>query len=406
MEIDFIRLRTHLEELWALGLGPDGSQHRTAFSPGDMRGRAWFKDKIRAAGLVLSEDPAGNISALLPGAEPGLPVVATGSHLDTVPCGGPLDGALGVVAGLEALQSLKEQGVTLRHTLELINFSDEEGRFGGLLGSQAVAGQLGKEQLEQARDLEGVTLAEILEKLGLSPMEAVRTPDSLKCFVELHIEQGPILEERGIPLGVVDRVAGLFKWNLSFLGQPTHSGTTPMNRRKDALAGVAEFLVALEGVLAQHGSAAGVYNVGRIQAFPGVANVVPGRVDFTLEVRDTDSRQLEQMSRACEEAVKSVIRKRGLSYQLEPLSRVAPQPCAPEIVEALEGAAREGGHRYFRMASGAIHDCQIMGSVTPAAMLFVPSKDGKSHCPEEWTEWEQIRIGAEVLMSALRDLAC
>lgn len=406
--VNFERLRAHLTELSRIGKGADGGLYRTAFSEGDMEGRAWLKEKIRIAGLELRQDGAGNISALLPGRQPELPVVATGSHLDTVPGGGHLDGALGVLAGLEALQSVQEHGTTTARTLELINFSDEEGRFGGLLGSQAITGQLRPERLKEARDLEGVLLSQALAERGLElsrVSEAARPPGAVDAFVELHIEQGPVLEEKGVPLGVVDRVAGLFKWKVSLFGSPAHSGTTPMNRRRDALQGAAEFMCGTDSLLARHGSSVGVCNVGRIEAFPGVANVVPGQVDFTLEVRDVQEDQLHQLGRAFETELNDLCRRRRLNLTLEKVSLVAPKACHPAIVEAIESAAKEFDYPFLRMASGAIHDCQIMGEVTRASMIFVPSRGGRSHCPEEWTDWDQIHAGAEVLTHTLYRLA-
>lgn len=408
LRIDSERLHRNLADLSAIGRLDTGGLNRQAFSPADQFGRKWLLEKAREANLEISTDPAGNMSIFLMGREPELPRVLTGSHLDTVPNGGPLDGALGVLAGLEVLETIKDSGQQPRRTLELVNFSDEEGRFGGLFGSQAFAGSLDLDKLESAQDLGGVKLADLLRENGLELQQAstaARDPDQLYAFVELHIEQGPVLEREELTVGVVDGVAGLFKWKVSFHGQPAHSGTTPMTMRRDALCGVAEFIAQTERVLEEIGNASSVCNVGRIEAFPGVANVVPKQVDFTFEVRETDAQTLGDLSFAFRRCMAAITKRRELSFDIEIISEVVPKRFSGWVVNEVEKATKTLGYSYRRMPSGAIHDSQIVGEVVDSSMIFVPSRDGRSHCPEEFTEPDQIEAGANVLLHTLWSLA-
>lgn len=408
LRINPSRLLENLAELAKIGALESGGISRLAFGEEDRRGREWFLLKLREIGLQVSVDCAGNISGLLPGTEPELPRVVTGSHLDTVPNGGPLDGALGVVAGMEALQTLFESEFRPRRSIELINFSDEEGRFGGLFGSQALAGMLDLQKLRRTPDLTGVSLIEALEECGLNLEKAPRArrdPATLHAFVELHIEQGPVLEQEELEIGIVHGVAGLFKWNVRFYGMAAHSGTTPMPMRRDALLGAVDFLQLSESVLREHGSPHSVCNAGRIEAFPGAANVVPARVDLTFEVRDTDQDVLHRLSEAFRNNVSELAHQRGLTSEIEVLSEVAPKSCSESVVSVVEGAARDLKYRHRRMHSGAIHDALIVGEITDSAMLFVPSRNGRSHCPEEYTSPEQIEAGANVLLRSLWRLA-
>ncbi|MBA3731112.1 MAG: Zn-dependent hydrolase, partial [Gammaproteobacteria bacterium] len=288
--IDFERLRHDVETLAAIGRHADLGLYRMAFSEGDWAARAWLEARIKAAGLDLHIDGAANIHARYEwdGERPG---VMTGSHLDTVPGGGHLDGALGVLAGLECLRSIKEQKLTVSYPLEAVAFTDEEGRFGGMLGSQALCGRLTPESIHAARDLDGVTLDAAMRERGLDAsqmLRANRRPNSVHAFVELHIEQGPVLDRQGISVGVVEAITGLFRWNVTLSGRADHAGTTPMDLRRDALQGLAEFSGEIPRILEENGGQRSTATIGRVECFPGAANVVPGKVEFSFECRDTD----------------------------------------------------------------------------------------------------------------------
>lgn len=407
LKVDVERLQRDVETLGSIGRREDHGVYRMAFSDGDMAGRQWFCERIQEAGLDLFIDGAANIHGRLHW-DGERPSIMTGSHLDSVPGAGHLDGALGVVVGLECVRRLKELGVALRYPLEAVAFTDEEGRFGGMVGSQAISGKLTPETIYNARDLSGITLVDAMAERGYNAMDALRarrTPESVHAFVELHIEQGPVLDRKHVPIGVVEGIAGLFKWDVHLIGTANHAGTTPMDMRNDAFQGLAELGGEIPRILEEDGSARSVATIGRVNLKPGAANVVPGRAEFSLEVRDTDPQVLEQLAYAFRKAISAIGRRRGLMFEFEVLSEIAPVKCDPGIVEIIQDAARELGSESLLMPSGAAHDTQMMASLTRAGMVFVPSKDGRSHSPAEWTPWEDIENGANVLLNTLYRLA-
>lgn len=406
--INIERLKNDIECLAAIGRHENHGIYRMAFSVGDMQGRAWFKEKIQEAGLDLYEDGAGNIHARLGWNGGERPSVMTGSHLDTVPGAGHLDGALGVVTGLECLRRIKEEKLGLQYPLELVAFTDEEGRFGGMLGSQALTGQLSPESIHNAMDLNGISLSEAMHEAGYNAMDALhagRSPDSIHAFIELHIEQGPILDQMGISIGVVDAIVGLFKWDVSLTGVPNHAGTTPMHLRNDAFQGLSEFASQIQRILDENGSARSVATIGRVELLPGAANVVPGRVDFSLEARDTEQRVLDDLQGAFRRALSAIARRFNLMFEFKVLSELAPVKCSNGLLTEIQRAADSLNIQSLQMASGAAHDTQMLAGITRAAMIFVPSKDGRSHSIAEWTDMKDIEKGANVLLNTLVRLA-
>jgi N-carbamoyl-L-amino-acid hydrolase len=407
LEINAERLQGDIEELSQIGRRDGEGLFRMAFCEGDMAGRQWFKDKVQAADLEFYQDGAANLHARY-GWDGTRPSVMMGSHLDSVPGAGHLDGALGVIVALECLRRCQEERLDLKYALEAVSFSDEEGRFGGMIGSQAMAGMLNPESIQKAIDLDGVSVEEAMAAVGLNAMDALharRSPDSIHAFLELHIEQGPILDEMGISLGNVDAIAGLFKWDISLIGQANHAGTTPMDMRNDAFMGLAEFSSQLQRILDENGSARSVATIGRVDISPGAANVVPGRVDFSLEARDTESRVLEELANAFRRSLSAIARRRGLMFEFKVLSELAPVKCDMGIINTVENVAKALNIPFLQMASGAAHDTQIMAGITRAGMIFVPSKDGRSHSVAEWTDMSDIIKGANVALNTLYRIA-
>ncbi|MGY6277357.1 allantoate amidohydrolase [Methylomonas sp. MgM2] len=405
--IDAKRLQQDIEVLSTIGRGEDQGIYRPAFSAADMEARGWLKRQIEDAGLTVYQDGAANIHARLAWDETK-PSVMTGSHLDSVPGGGHLDGALGVLAGLECLRRLKELDVKLNRPLEAVAFSDEEGRFGGILGSSAICGRLTPDTLFQARDLNGVTLTEAMAEHGLNAMDALsaaRRPYSIHAFVELHIEQGPILEQQRLHLGVVDAINGLNKWNVRLIGQAAHAGATPMDMRRDAFQGLAEFACGLPGLLENHGSPRSVATIGRVELSPGAANVVPGLAEFSLDIRDCDADSLQTVTDALRRSLSEIARRRQLMFEFDILSNIPPVTCDPDICRTLDSVATSLGINHTRMGSGAAHDTQIMAGFTRSGLIFIPSKGGRSHSPAEWSDWQDIVNGANVLLNTLYQLA-
>ncbi len=407
LRVDFPRLQADIEALADIGRGPDHGLYRMAFTDADMLARDWLGKRIQSAGLALYQDGAANIHARL-GWDGKQASVMTGSHIDTVPGAGHLDGALGVLVGLECLRRIKELDLPIVRPLESVAFTDEEGRFGGMVGSQALSGRLTPEAIHIARDLNGVSLVDAMQAQGLNPQEilrARRAPESIHSFVELHIEQGPVLDRQHISVGVVEGIVGLFKWNVRLIGVANHAGTTPMDMRRDAFQGLVEVSGEIPRILEENGGPRSVATIGRVTLHPGAANVVPGRAEFTLEVRDIDGKVLDQLADAFRRAISAIARRRDLMFEFEVLSELKPVKCDPGIVEVIASAAQTLGAKSLRMPSGAAHDTQMLAGLTRAAMIFVPSKAGRSHSAAEWTDWEDIEIGANVALHTLYRLA-
>ena len=405
--IDMGRLRQDILDLGQVGREADSGLNRRAFTDGDRQGRDWFRQRLAAAGLELFQDGAANLHGRL-GHDGIRPAVVMGSHLDTVPGGGPLDGALGVLVGLEVLRTVKASGIELRHPLEVIDFSDEEGRFGGMFGSQALAGHLTPERILGARDLEGITLVDAMALWGLDANEALgarRDPATIHAFLELHIEQGPVLDRKRIPIGVVEAITGLFKWEVRLKGQPNHAGTTPMDMRIDAFQGLAEFGGEVNRLLEEHGGPNSRATIGRVELHPGAANTIPGQATFSFEVRDTDERVLKTLSDAARRTLSSIARRRDLMFEFDVLSEIRPTRCDPGLQDLISNEAEAMGLPFLRMPSGAAHDAQSMARLTRVGMIFVRSREGKSHSPAEWTPWEDIQAGADVMLRSLVELA-
>ncbi|PVV06811.1 MAG: Zn-dependent hydrolase [gamma proteobacterium symbiont of Ctena orbiculata] len=407
LRINSERLREDMDALAQIGRCENHGIYRMAFSDGDMAGRDWLRQRIEKSGLEFFEDGAANLYARLK-PDATVPSVIAGSHMDTVPGAGHLDGALGVVCALEALRVLNESGIELTHPLEAVSFSDEEGRFGGMFGSQSVAGLVTPEYLHNASDLDGVTLSDAMAAQGLDAREALhaqRNPDSIHAYVELHIEQGPVLDRSGLSIGVVDAITGLFKWEITLTGAANHAGTTPMEMRADAFQGLAEFAGQIDRVLSEYGGPHSTATIGRVELTPGAANVIPGRAVFSLDVRDTDHHILEALSDAFRRTLSAIARRRDLMFEFTVLSEIAPVQCDAAVIAAIDASVQSLGLPATHLNSGAAHDAQIIAGIAPTGMIFAPSKEGRSHSAAEWTAWPDIEAGANTLLNTLSQLA-
>jgi N-carbamoyl-L-amino-acid hydrolase len=400
--VDAKRLRADFDALASVGGTDAGGVDRPTFSEAHLAARRWFLERAREAGLETAVDAAGNHSAILRADDADAPTLLLGSHLDSVPDGGRYDGALGVVAALEALRAVRDARLRLPVTLEAIDFTDEEGTLVGLLGSEAVAGILAPETLAAPRGGRDALVAG-LARAGLEEAHlgsARRPPGSLAGYVELHIEQGPVLEEAGIPIGVVTGIVGARSARVVFTGAAAHAGTTPMERRRDAGVAAAAFVVgARDLVLRSHPDA--VVNVGSIAFEPGAFNVVPGRAELALEFRSLRRDELD----AVERELHALAAAQGLEVAVEHVAAWEPTPLAPEVQEAISDSARELGLATVDLPSGAGHDAQALAAATRSGMLFVPSRGGVSHSPLEHTSWEDCVDGANVLLGAALRLA-
>lgn len=405
MRVDVARLKRDLEELGAIGRTPQGGVSRPSFSDADIQARRWLVDRISAAGMEARVDAAGNIFSRW---QQGRPVVLVGSHIDSVPNGGRFDGALGVLAGLECLRRIKEEGIRLRHPVELVAFTDEEGAFGGFFGSYAFTGVLRGEDISKAKDSKGLPIMDAMARHGMDAMQAPkasRNPKDIRAYVELHIEQGPILEARQISIGIVDAIVGIHRYGITFRGRADHAGPTPMPDRKDALLGASELVLKARDLALKTGSPASRITVGVVQLTPGVANIVPAEAYLTYEIREQSAELLKVLAEKSQALAGDIAKTWGLEVSVETILQIDPVPLAEEVKAAIAAAAQEMGLQQLRLPAMAGHDAQVVGRVAPAGMIFVPSQDGRSHSPSEFTADEDVERGANVLLLTLLNLA-
>jgi hydantoinase/carbamoylase family amidase len=391
-------LAADLETAAGIGSDPGGGITRFAWSSELAAANAWLVERLAELGLKTELDAAGNVLGRWQAGEGK--AVLLGSHLDTVPSGGRYDGALGVLAGLEVVRRLRAEGVELRRPLWLASFNDEEGgRFQtGMLGSRAFVGDL---ELEDWRR-RGVADAMAAAGFDFERLPQARGIDGVGAYLELHIEQGPRLEKSGLDLGIVTAITGMLGFRARFLGEANHAGTTPMEHRRDALAGAAMAILALRDEAQASGDMTA--NVGVIAAEPGGFNVIPGAAEFTIDVRSPTPTGFERADRFVHETLERIAEEEGLGLEVAETHRKEPVALDPELRRVLEEAAEAEGASFARMPSGAGHDAMVLAHHVPAAMLFVPSRGGLSHCAEEFTSPEECELGARVLARAVRKL--
>ena len=403
MRINRKRLQDSMDTLGRVGETPAGGLTRLALSDEDRRGRDLLVGWMREAGLRVSVDQMGNIMGVRAGADG--PPVMMGSHADSVPTGGKYDGQLGVLCALEAIRSLDDHHMKTRHPVGMIIFTNEEGaRFQpAMLGSGVMAGKIPLEDAYNARDKDGLRLGDELERIGyLGPELCVPRP--FRAYLELHIEQGPILEEERIPVGVVEGIVAIAWSRLTLRGVQDHAGPTPMRIRHDALVAAADVIRGVREIPREIGGDM-VATVGRLDVKPNIPNAIPGSVSMSIDLRDPENAHLYRAIGRLDRIVKDAAKREGVTYELEHYWRVPRTPFHAEVVSAVEAAARELGCRHRRILSGAGHDAQYMAAICPTGMVFVPSRGGRSHCEEEFTPLDDIEHGANTLFLAAASLA-
>jgi allantoate deiminase len=405
--IDGERLWRRISDLGEIGRQEEGGVTRLSFTDEERAAKDRVASYMEEAGLSVSEDAVGNLLGRREGESQDAPAVLIGSHLDSVYNGGNFDGPLGVLAGVEVLQTLDEQGIQTEHPIEVVAFTDEEGaRFSfGMIGSRALAGKLSSNDLEH-EDANGLSVAEAMRSCGLDPGridEAARPVGSVKAYVELHIEQGRVLENEGLPVGVVTGIAGPAWFRFIVEGETGHAGTTPMNLRRDSLAAAAEVMRVIEAETARTGTTVGT--VGQLDLEPGGINVIPGRVEFSLDLRDIDEAVRDLVEERILEKAEDLCRRRGVGLEVETLQRLAPAPCSELVRKAAQGSCERLGIRPFALPSGAGHDGMQLTDLCPMGMIFVRSRNGVSHSPDEWSTKEDCAIGTNALYWTLLDLA-
>jgi N-carbamoyl-L-amino-acid hydrolase len=405
--INAARLREHLEALSIYGRPAGGSfadgVSRVAYSDADVAGRAYVRKLMEAAGLKPRIDAAGNIFATRAGADPSLAPVLFGSHIDSVPSGGNFDGDLGSLSAIEAIQTLQEAGVRTRRPLEIVVWANEEGVAynHGLAGSQAAAGHFAPDQLDVVWN--GVKMADAIRKIGGAPekiAEARRGKGSFECYIELHIEQGGTLDEAHIPIGVVDGIVAIDRYEVAVRGFANHAGTTPMPRRQDALVAASYLTIAVNEIV-RRDPGRQVGTVGQLNVSPNAPNVVPGEVRMTVELRDLSSQKIAKLGDQIAQRARQIASETKTEISFGRPLHHDEALASPGVQKTIEAAASKLGLEFRHLPSGAGHDAQMMATLGEMGMIFIPSVGGISHSPKELSRWEDCAHGADVLLEAV-----
>jgi beta-ureidopropionase / N-carbamoyl-L-amino-acid hydrolase len=395
-----------LNAIGRIGIGNHGAVTRLVFSIKELRSRQLLIHLMRQAGLKIRVDVIGNISGRFDGTNPRAPAVLAGSHLDTVIHGGKYDGPVGVIGALEAIRTISENQITVQSPLEVVCFVGEESsRFGfSTLGSSLLAGEVKSKDLINAVDPTGTRLEDVLASLGIyrrNLKSLKRDPKSLKAYLELHIEQGPILEAKGKRIGLVTSIAAPSRFRVVFKGQADHSGTTPMEMRKDALVASAHLIDYIEKICRKYSSIEKgrvVGTVGAMKVEPGVINAVPGRTELSVDIRSTSAQVKDRVARMVKDQARKIAQRRSIGIDILTIREENPVPLDRRLLQLTRQVCDQNGIDYEIMPSGAGHDAMQMAKITPAGMIFVPSKRGISHNPLEWTDPDDIALGTQILM--------
>ena len=403
LQVNAPRLRQTLEELSVFGRPAGGTfadgVSRVAYSDADVAGRRYVMGLMEASGGKPRVDAAGNILCSRPGEDTSLPTILFGSHIDSVPHGGNFDGDVGSLSSVEILRTLNDRNIRTRHPLQAAIWQNEEG---ALVGSSIAAGELSASDLQRV-STSGLTFAEGIRKLGGDPnhLDTARIPKgSLRCYLELHIEQGGTLAQQGIPIGVVEGIVSIDDYDVTIRGFANHAGTTPMPERRNALLAAAKLIEAVQEVVtAEPGRQVGT--VGHMEVTPNARNVVPGLVKCTVELRDLSAEKIAILGKRIEARAQQIAKDTGTQIQFEHVAHDPPATAAPEIQSTIEKAAASLNLKTMRLPSGAGHDAQMMARIAPMGMIFVPSQGGISHSPQELSRWDDIANGANVLLQTI-----
>lgn len=397
------RIQNRIDDLAKFGADGTGHSYRVGYSKGDIEGRAWFSDLMRKAKLDVTIDEAGNIVGKRKGSDASLKPLAFGSHIDMVPDGGNYDGTLGSIGALEVIEVLNENNLTTRHPLEVIIFSNEEG---GTIGSKAMVGQLFADGMKEKSN-SGLTISDGIKAIGGNPeqvQKVARRKGDIHAFVELHIEQGGILENEKLQIGVVEGIVGIVHWEVTVEGFSNHAGTTPMSLRQDALLAASRLVIAVNEVIRSvPGNQVGT--IGKLALQPGAYNVIPGKVVLGLEIRDLSAQKIDTLFGEIEKRAATIATdsKTKISFVRQPNESV-PAMTDKKLQQIIDAQAKSLGLKTKFMQSGAGHDSQEMSMITPVAMIFVPSVGGISHSPKEFTKTEDMANGVNVLLQTILEI--
>ena len=408
MKTDLERIKKDIETLAEFSEEGKGVT-RFSYSKEDKEARKYILSEAKKIGLEIKVDGIGIIRARYKGQNPNLPPVLIGSHIDSVKNGGRYDGVIGVIGALEVLRVLYEDDVRPKRSVELIIFPEEEGsNFGTtMVGSKALIGKYGIKDFKALKTKSGKSMDELVSDFGLDPdsmAKSVIKKGDIEAMLELHIEQSVVLEKNKLPIGIVEAIAGMKSYHVTYRGQANHAGSTPMNMRKNALLAAAKVILGAEKIVNEKGFPTTVGTVGQINCIPNVPNVIAGEVIFSFDVRDVDPMGIDIVAKAFEHLVKKIAGEDNLEYAIQLVGESKPVYLDKDVIKILEDVIKKQGHPYMKMYSGAVHDSCMMTDYTSVGMIFVPSKDGVSHAPEEYTDYDSIKRGCDVLLGAVLSL--
>ena len=402
------RLQNHLETLREFTATPGEGVTRLPFTKEARQAVEYLKQQMEEIGLAVRVDNSGAVIGRLEGEDPDAPAILIGSHYDTVKSGGAYDGIAGVVSAIEIARLVKESGVGLKHPLEVVATNDEEGIVYGVcfVSSKAMLGRWTLEELKSLKDSEGESIYEAIRRFGLDPdkIEDCRIdPSKVKCFIEIHIEQGPVLDATGTQLGLVDCIAGLQRYRVQMVGESNHAGSTPMNMRKDAVEAAAKVVSCIPGWAREEGGGT-VGTVGYFQVYPNALNTIAGKVEWVLDCRSAEKEKIDHVVAKMKEKLEEVSQETGVSYTVEQLVNILPGAMSPELLDLLEESCKAAGYSCQRMLSGATHDTHLLSEEMDTVMVFIPSKNGVSHSPEESSKYEDLARAVDVVADTVLKL--
>lgn len=410
MESCIRRIENDIENITKITATPQMGCTRFSYSKEDKQVREYLLKELEGLRLKIKIDGVGNIRAKYVDGNEDKPSIMFGSHIDTVANGGKFDGLTGVISALEVMRVIKENNLSLKNPVELIIFAEEEGSNFGItmLGSKVLTGKCGLEDLKKIENDEGVSSCEVMRNFGLDVDNIgtdVLKEDEVKAMIELHVEQGGILDSEKIPVGIVKAIAGMKTYKVSLKGVSNHAGSTPMNLRNDPMVGASEIISHLEKVTKEKALSSTVATVGKIHCQPNMPNVISGEVDFYVDIRDVEADGVEVVVKELKRKTEEVISRRGLEAQIDLIGESDSVKLSTEVIEAIEKSALEKGFEYKIMNSGAVHDSAMLTELTEVGMIFVPSINGRSHCPEELTDLQDIKLGCDLLLNTVIRLA-
>jgi allantoate deiminase len=409
MKTNLDRIKKDIEKLSEFNATPGKGLTRFSFTKEDKQVREYLKEELEKLDVEIYEDEAATLFAKRKGTDEKLPPIMIGSHFDSVKNGGNFDGPAGVVMALEIFRALEENNIKTKYPVEFVAMIEEEGgRFGaGVFGSRAMAGMVSYEDLVRNKDENGVSMAQAMEEFGFDPKkigDAKRNPEDIKAFIELHIEQGPLLESKSKDVGIVDYIVGINHINITVKGRPDHAGTTPMDMRADAMDTASKVISKIGGYAVEENNGT-VATVGSLKIKPGATNIVAADVEFTVDLRSKDYESIKRVKSKIVKDLEELTKdNEGLSFETVQMLDIRPVEMSKEILNIFEKNAENNKFSYETMISGAGHDAMIMGSITDVGLIFVPSKDGRSHCPEEWTDYEDLQKGIELIYDTVVEL--